>query len=118
MGAKEANSARIGRVGKVRRAQAFRIFPIFLGEAVQGLKEKTGFFFGNLQGKRFGLAKFDTAAGKFQKKRARLQANESGFNKRGRRFGFAVFSGAPKSLFEAKALITAGIGDASRLVAV
>ena len=118
MGAQEANSARIGGVGKVRGAQETGIFRVFLGKAIKGLKENAGFFFGNLQGKGFGLAKFETAAGKFQEKRARLQANEAGFGKTGGWFGFLIFSGAPESLFEAKAVITASIGDALRLFAV
>lgn len=89
-----------------------------MGKMVEGLEEKAAFFFGNLQGKGLGLAEFESAAGKFQEKRARFKANEAGFGEMGKRFGFAIFGGVPKSLFEAKALITAGIGDASRLFAV
>lgn len=118
MSAQETDPARIGGVGKVCGAQEAGIFRVFLGKAVEGLKEKAGFFLGNLQGKGFGLAKFEAAAGKFQEKRARFEANEAGFGEMGRRFGFAVFGGVPKSLFEAKAVGTAGIGDALRLFAV
>lgn len=118
LGAKKANSARIGRVGKARSAQASGIFRVFLGKVVEGLKEKAVFFFGDLQGEGLGLAKFEAAAGKFEEKRARFKADKAGFGKIGRRFGFAVFGGAPKSLFKAKALVTTSIGNALRLLAV
>lgn len=118
LGAQKANSARIGGVGKVCGAQASGTFHVFLRKVVEGLKEKAGFFLGDLQGKGLGLAKFEAAAGKFQEKRARFKADKAGFGKIGRRFGFAVFGGAPKSLFEAESIITTSIGNALRLLAV